>query len=267
MRLFEEWAPKGWRIQLLQRLNDDPGFYESDSDPREFLLALSSISDELDATGAILERELDVARRVWFKRFSTLTEREKLPFIEKLIRESLGISLLLLILEYLRNRNGAEYFKGAKADQSIPNASEEEIESLTELLLPNVEKRFIMRKFPVGPTEADRFFRLAHAIGPNRLEKVLEKDSELNGYDCSWAIAKAVCVGLCPQLRLDLLDLKSVGHPASDNVLKTLSQFASHQYWLNFYEIAVPQKPEKEGEIAILQHIAAGLEAAGSPLS
>ena len=261
VRRFEEWAPRGWRSQLLSYLNDDPSFFDSHDNLEEFLLALSSVSDELETDGSILGRELDTAARLWMKRFAKIPEGDRLQLIRRLVEESRGISILLLVIEELRNRNNAEFFEGAKAEAAIPPATKEEIEEITESFLPKIEKRFMLRKFPVGPNQAWRLYRLAHAIGPVRLESILQRELAQDDADAAWAIAKAVISGLMPQLSLDLYKIDSVGPAASRNVIEALLQFASADFWSDFYNLASKKEALSEVDSVVILHIKTGLEA------
>ncbi|MBP9225062.1 MAG: hypothetical protein KBF76_14420 [Verrucomicrobiales bacterium] len=261
IRRFEDWESKGWRKHLISLLNDDPSFYESNDAPEEFLLALSSVSDDLENDGSILEGELDTAARLWMKMFAKVPENDRIQLLRRFIEESRGISILLLIFEELRNRNSAEFFEGAKAEPAIPHSSKEEIEEITESFFPQIEKRFMLRKFPVGPNQAWRLYRLAHAIGPVRLERILRRELDQNEADAPWAIAKAIIWGLMPKLRLDLSKVESVGPVASKNVMAALLQFASADFWSDFRNQASEKEALSEIDLVVLLHIESGLDA------
>lgn len=260
IRLLEEWASKGWRGQLIDRIKDDSYFWESTSDPREFLLALSSVSDELGGETSLSGSELRSASQVWLKFFGKIPESEKFSFIKKLASESKGISIVLFLVEDLRARSGCAYSEGVTPDPVIPQVTEKEIEALVDAFLPEISKRIWHQWYPVSDKEGYRFYRLAHAIGPKRLESILRQDLESGNSEFPWAVARAVVSALKPTLRVDLLDPKSVDAVASGNVVKSLRQFASDDFWQDFYNNWAKQKMLFKTDGVILRHISTGIK-------
>lgn len=256
--LLKTSATKGWRLQLIAHLKEDPVFIDSLDDPREFLVALSSVSDDLKADEPMGLREFDAGCRLWFKVFSLIPEDERLAFIERLFSESAGVSIPLLILEHLRDRNQATFFDGIRAGFEVPAASLEDIERLTDLIFPEVKLQFRSRRFPISADEEFRFYRLAHALGPERVEKLLVPEVSSDDLESSWAITKAVIGGLRPSLNLNLFAKGSVGELASQHILARLSQFASEEHWMMFAETAAGRGGLDEEKATILLHIETG---------
>lgn len=258
---FDSWAKLNWRDQLISALNDDPAFCESGKNAEAFLLALSSVSDELETDGSIIDRELDTAARLWLKKFGTIPEPQRMALLRRLVTESKGISILLLVIEQLRARSKSEFYKGTQAEAVIPSVSKNEVEELTDLFMPQIERRFMSRYFPVAPNQAWRLYRLAHAIGPFRFEKVLRRELAQIETDAGWSIAKAVIASLMPSIRLDLFTEDSVIPAASRNIIEGLFQFASADYWREFLNLENGKANLSEVDSVVLRHIQTGLEA------
>lgn len=262
VKILKEWKSNGWRPQLISRLIDDSDFVASRYDPYNFLLALSSVSDELDSDrDGPLGSELAMASRLWLERFSAVPEGKRLEIIERIFSESAGVSIPLLILEYLRDKNELNFHDREEAPRQIPEASKEAVEGLSEVLYPEVKKRFWRRFFPVSPNEANRLYRLAHALGPKRTEQILTLNQNDFDEEACYAVVLMVMRSLSPRVRLDLYEESSVIEEASKNVFSELLRFACSEFWLRFAESArIDETSNPEMKVALL-HIITGKDA------
>ncbi|MBL9155752.1 MAG: AAA family ATPase [Verrucomicrobiales bacterium] len=263
IRLMEEWKPRGWRNQLLSRLNDDPVFYNSDDDPTPFLLALSSISDDLSTKGSHLESEIMIADRLWTTLLGKLMPGDRLPFFRELILRSSGVTIPLLVLEQIRTKNNATFSRSISAGSAIPTADRSEIESLADCLLEVVKSRFWKRLFPVSQNESYRFYRMANALGPVRVESILRINlgtlNEEIDLDGVWSLLIAVISGLGPAHRLNLFDRGTLETDASKHIVEELQRFASLPFWHEVSEAKVPRDIKKDVSEVVLAHLKHGV--------
>lgn len=225
----------------------------------EELVDLSSVSDELDSDyNSPFGSKLAVASRLWLERFSTVPEDRKLEIIECIFKESAGVSIPLLILEYLREKNGVTFCDGLEAPSEIPIAGSELIERLSDVLFLEAKKRFWRRFFPVSLKDGDRLYRLAHALGPERTEKVLTPNQDDFDEEACFAIILMTMRSLSPSLRLDLFNESTVNEQVSLNVFENLLRFASSDFWHRFMKsVRIGESSNSDLKVALL-HLEAG---------
>lgn len=261
IKLFRNWAPNGWRKQLFSLLESDPNFTQSPQDPYHFLLALSSISDELDSTESVFQnKELDIAARLWSIRLSSVPEQNRLSFIKQIFQESDGISIPLLVLEYLRKKSGLEYFDGIESTPETPVASSNEIESLSEILFPKVRENFFKRYLPVTHLEGYRFYRIVSGLGTKRMEEILSTGPDGIDHEACFAIVASVIINWIPRFNINLFEESSINDNTSKAVATDLLRFASAQFWGRFVDSNPVDEIIDFKKRASINHIKTGLK-------
>lgn len=265
--LLRDWGKNGWRKNLFNRLLEDVEFLDSSLNPTPLLIAVSSVSDELENALVRSESELRAAIDIWMILLGKVNESGRMTEIKNVFANSLGITIPLFVLEDLRSKAGIEVFSRSVPYDVIPIPLKTEVEALTKSLLPDVRKRFISRRFPVDAGQVFRLYRLASALGADELEPILTADIDSQGLESPWAISTAVARSQSGRLDIDLLSQKSLNLPAGRTFVEALLQFASAKFWRQFHDSASQATNLTEAETTVLAHIASGLREveAGSP--
>tara|TARA_R100000027_G_scaffold53825_1_gene42772 strand:- start:547 stop:2811 length:2265 start_codon:yes stop_codon:yes gene_type:complete len=256
VRLLDEWGKNGWRRNFVERLNLDESYWNRSESSFPVLLAMSSVSDDFEDDG--INSELHKAENVCSKLLGRIPPDVRLQAVQKLVEKSRGVSIPLLFIEHMREQNNCKFFEGSKPSEPVPEASRDEIESLAETLFGFTRKRFFQRRFPVDEKQGSRFFRLAHALGPKRVEEILRSEPD-GDTEATWAIAIAVARNLFARFNSDLLDASAVAENTSFSVVSSLIEFASPEFWLEFIEKSSDQPDLDAAQTTILEHIRLGV--------
>lgn len=253
IHLLEEWRPKGWWQELLSRISVDEFFHSENEDVRPFLHTLASVSDELDNEVGIYS-EMSIANRLWFKLFERVPYDGRLSFIEDMFRESPGVSIPLTLLEQLRIHNGCQFANLKDQSRGMPDASPEKIEELTDLLFPQVEKRFRLELFPYN--DAWRVYRMAHALGPVRVEKILRRDLAADSTgEAVWVVVHGIVGSVSVSTRKDLLSPTTLDLDCHIALKNHLDWVASEKFWKRFLK-AQSAFTQPDSRATILAHMA-----------
>ncbi|MGL4401385.1 MAG: hypothetical protein ACRCXD_16085 [Luteolibacter sp.] len=230
-KLLEGFKAMKWLPQLFGRLKSDPQLIPDAHAAARVLLAISSISDELEYKSGPEDHELELAYHLSDYLIDRMAkenaEREVLPAI----CEAGSFSLSLLLLEQMRNLSDCRFFPGAKPSVGLIKLPVEEIEALADELLPGVSRSFCLNHFMKDDFEALRAYRMAHALGPVRTEEVLDRAMKGNNEAKIWKLLESIAVSMMPSIRLDSWEKVEEESAAGSELLGRLMQFASIEFW------------------------------------
>ena len=231
LNLLQDFKARNWLLQLFGRLKSDPQLIRDGHAAGRVLLAVSSISDELESKPGLEGHELSEA--YWLSAYliermaKDKTEREVLPAI----REAGSSSLALLLLEQMRSRSGCTFFPGSKPPMGLIKLPVEEVEALADELLPEVSRRFWQDHFMKQDFDASRAYRMAHALGPVRTEEVLNRALKGENESKIWKLLESIAVSIMSSIDLDSWEEVDEESAAGSELLGQLMQFASIEFW------------------------------------
>lgn len=230
-KLLEGFKARNWLSQLFGRLKSDPQLIPDAHAAARILLAISSISDELEYKSGPVDHELglayDLSDYLIDRMAKDNAEREVLPTI----CESGSFSLSLLLLEQMRDLSDCTFFPGSKPPVGLIKLPVEEIEALADELLPGVSRSFCLNHFMKEDFEALRAYRMAHALGPIRTEEVLDRAMKGNNQSKIWKLLESIAASMMPSIRLDSWEKVEEESAVGFELLGQLMQFASIEFW------------------------------------
>ncbi len=232
--LLQDFRQRGWLVQLFDRLRSDPDLIVDGNKLASVLIAVSDISDDLNHEPGLEDNELRGAMKLSDSLIERLSqhglEREILPAI----RDVSGLTIALSLIEKMRCVSGCMFFNGATAPHRMLRLPPEEIEALSDKLLPEVMKRFWKNLFMKQKYDPSRAYRMAHALGPSRTEQVLKHAIELKDEEKVWNLVESIAISIGPSI-----DWESWKEPVENNaagsvLLDHLLQFGGIGFWDSF---------------------------------
>lgn len=224
-KLLVEFNMRNWILQLFGRLQSDPKFIKDGASSANILIAISSISDDLESN------ELHGSAQLSDFLIQRMNEHGMKEKIMPAILESGSLSLALLIIEQMRHASSCSFYPGAKAPMGLIQKDPEEIDMLVAELLPEVVKRFASNHFMKQDFDSWRAYRMAHALGPMRTEQVLRHPVSGKIQGKVWKLVEAIALSTMPSIGLDSWNEANEENSAGSCLLGELKQFASLQFW------------------------------------
>lgn len=253
-RVMEEFHSKGWLSQLMSLLVSNPKSIRNGNHAIEILTSLSLISDELKDSKEPEFDELSCAASL-SKQLMQLALKDGLQqeFIHAMTGSTHDVTLGLSLIEQLRDASDCKFTSGAKAPYEMPKLGIEEIEKISDEILPRVVDRFWKNTFMKSRNEAWRAYRMAHALGPARTEKVLEK-AMVNEASSEkiWYLIEAIAISIMPSMRLDSWDQEELKNAKDSVLLDHLLQFASSVFWKAFLLGEIPPSTGNTNSIDLI---------------
>jgi len=228
-KLLESYRPRGWLPQLLSRLASDPDSIKDANHAIRILSAISYISDDLD------DNELGGMSSLTDSLIGLVSNGGLQNEIVSIIQGTHDVTLGLSILENLRDASDCTFTQGSTAPPGMPTLSRDEIEDLSDVILPRVIDRFRRDAFMKSHREAYRAYRMAYALGPERTERVLKDALEtMSASPKIWNLVEAIAISIMPSIRLDSWDEPGLKTTKDSALLDHLLQFASIKFWKDF---------------------------------
>lgn len=258
-KLLQEFKARKWLLQLFGRLRSDPQLIADGQIAARILLAVSSISDELESKPGPEDHELSEAYSLSDDLIGRMAkdglEREVLPAI----REAGSFSLSLLLLEQMRYLSDCTFFPGSKSPEGLIKLPVDEIEALADELLPKVSRSFWQDHFMKQDFDALRAYRMAHALGPARTEEVLTRVLGDKNESKVWKLMESVAASLMPSIRLESWKEAEAESAAGSVLLDHLMQFASLGFWRSVVGGEVSDPPTEFSRL-LVPHLSSAIQ-------
>lgn len=259
IKLLQDFEQRGWLVQLFDRLRSDPKLIEEGSKLAGLLLAVSDISDDLKREPNLGENELrsafDLSDSVVERLAQKGLEAEVLPAI----RDVSGLTLALYLIEQMRHVSDCTFFEGAKAPREMLRLPPEEIEVLSDDILPRVVKGFWMNNFIKQKYDPSRAYRMAHALGPLRTEQVLKFAIEQKDEKKVWELVESIAISIQPSINLESWNEPVENNAAGSVLLDHLFQFAGIALWESLLKGTLPNSLDRFSH-DLIPHLAAAIE-------
>jgi hypothetical protein len=249
--LLQEWSQNGWRHELLRRICDDELFYAFKEDVRPLLKALAWVSDDLSA--GMYPSELDLGIKVFLKLFERVAVSARENFAAELAKDSQGVTIPLALIESLKKENAL--VRSSQGEDLADSGTGRFFDTgkLADLLYPQACERFSRRLFPKG--DCYRWYLMADALGPERVERILVKSGFAGDDELSWPMLEAIADVVMQATRTDPRASGSLETPCHAKLAQELSRFAAAGYWSGFVSRHRTAKREP-GRETLFQHIA-----------
>ena len=232
---MQKFKKHNWYLQLFYRLKTAPKEILEQANIKNILLAISNTSDSLKYKPGTADHELKSAFRLVGTLVESVDPMKRAKIISNAIRSSKDVTLPLLLIEYFRDVSKCTYHDGATAPSSIPLLNSEDIERLSDNCLLKVIANFSKNTFMRDNNEAARAYRMAHALGPERTEQVLQKDLSVTSGEKTWKLMETIATSMSPKYQIDWMDRDDISNNNYGAPLrKELLQFASDNFWDEF---------------------------------
>lgn len=234
--LLQSYSQRGWLTQLLSRLKVDSDLVKDGFAAEKILCSLLSVSDDLEYNPGLEDDELGTA----FGLADILIEkmvRSGIPHqVAPAMIKSYGLSVSLMIVEKMRHAAGCSYSEGAKPSRELVRLTSGEIEKISDKLFEKVKKSFAEGGFMKQQYDLSRAYRMAHALGPERTEKVLKLALRKGNPEKLWLLVESIAISIMPSIRLDSWADPAMKHVEESELLNHLVQFGSTNFWASFLE-------------------------------
>lgn len=252
--LMEEFQRRGWLVQFFARLRSDPGLIRNGLEATSILKSISSISDRLGYESGLGDNELKSAFLLSDLLIEKMCQDGLEGEIVSIIRKSSNVSLTLLLLEELRDSAECTFFQGASAPRGMPQLSPTEIDCLSDEILPSVTRSFWQSNFIKLRHDPSRAYRMAHALGPERTERILAKCIKAHETAKIWNLVEAVAISIMPSIHLNSWNDSELVGVTESALLEHLLQFASIGFWEGFI-LGESDYPLSELSKGLIRHL------------
>lgn len=226
---IKEINTEGGITELLNRIFTFPHYRPKGALAKNLLRALSEISDTIDHSfeSGRMTTDFHLLEQISDILLDEMAKSGHQMEALTVITESEGFTLPLLLIEKLRHRSGNTLRPGFQSSNSLPRLSLGEINELCDSVAPRIEEavsRSDLSKIGIDP------YRMAHALGPERCERILSNTT--HGPRSIQFVFGTVAVdtigpgGSWPEK----FDQKSPAY----NLIDNLTQFASRDFWKHF---------------------------------
>lgn len=234
--LLQGYRQRGWLVQLFARLKSDSDLIKDGAAAEKILFSLLSVSDDLEYKTGLEDNELgtafDLADILIEKMARSGIAHQVVPAINR----SCGLSVSLMIVEKMRHAASFTYFEGAKPSRESVKLTSGEIEKVSNKLFEKVKKCFAEGGFMKQEYDPSRAYRMAHALGPERTEKVLKFAVRKGNPEKLWLLLESLAISIMPSIRLDSWADPAMKHVEESELLNHLTQFGSIDFWASFLE-------------------------------
>jgi len=230
--------------QLFYRLAKDLSLLDEGNRKQSLLKLLARVGDQFGRSGKGLGSEEQAANHLFHELVDVCCSSE--AELQSTLKEfcddpEYGFAFPSLLLEYSREKANEWFSKGGRPPEQLAELAVEELNEFSEQLVTRcLESLDAVAGFFYLPN-GWRAYRIAHALGAERTEKIFRKLGE--GKDQTWLSNLIDDLARDPSLRSQSV-WRQQPEPLSENghfLLRRLLQFASLPYW---------EKLELEGGIS-----------------
>jgi hypothetical protein len=257
---ISRWISEGWLPSALRRLKADIDAFSTEQRQSVFL-ALSDCSDLVgrNEDAASLEGELRSTMFMMEELLESLPEKEREASIGELFADVQAITAKLLMLENLRIRSAPESWKDREPHTELPIFPSDKIDKLRGDLAAAAKAEIRDRSYFDHPRQGFRLYRWRNAVGKKYTEAFLRESVELGNLSMVFTVLRGVARAMVGQYDMSFEDPSSYAKSSSKGLAKTLTRFASDDFWRDFTAMLAEQFPPTEtpkiGDDCLAQHL------------
>jgi hypothetical protein len=257
---ISRWISEGWLPSALRRLKSDIEVFSTEQRQTVFL-ALSDCSDLVgrNEDAASLEGELRSTTFTFEELLESLPEKEREGSIAELFASVRAITARLLMLENLRIRSAPELWKDREPHAELPIFPSDKIDKLREDLAAAAKAEIRDRSYFDHPRQGFRLYRWRNAVGRKHTEAFLRENVELGNLSIVFTVLRSVARAMVGQYDMSFEDPSTYAQSSSKGLVKTLTRFASEDFWRDFAAMLAAQFPPtdtpKVGDDCLTQHL------------